>query len=103
MHDAEKTADRLELDILQQLERLYPAAVSPLIAKYKATFDRLEKLEKAGAVGRARVMLRRSGLINDLARAIASAGKDAAKLIRAEVRGVKKAVDDEEDRPQSAF
>lgn len=97
MHDAEKTADRLELDTLQQLERIYPAAISPLIKKHKATFDRLEKLEKAGAVGRARVMLRKSQLVDELARAIAAAGRDAAQLIRAEMRGTRKAVDDEEE------
>lgn len=101
--NAEAKADRIESKALLELERLYPAAVSPLIEKHKQTFEQLKKLEKAGAVGRARVMLRRSGLINDLARAIASAGRDAAKLIRAEVRDVKKAVEDEEERTQSTL
>lgn len=90
MHDvAVKAADRIESDVLRELERLYPAAVSPLMKKYKHTFDRLDKLEKDGAYGRARVLIRRSGLIEDIAKALASAGVKAADLIRAEISGVK--------------
>lgn len=93
MHDrAVSAADRVEAKALRELERLYPAAVSPLIKKHKATFEQLEKLEKAGAYGRARVFLRRSGLADDLAKAIAEAGKQAAKIIRGETHDVREAV-----------
>lgn len=99
MHDAAvEAADRLELGVLRKLERLYPAAVSPLMKKHEATFAKLEKLEADGAYGRARIFLRKSGLVDDIAKALASAGVKAADLIREEIRGVKEvAADDDEE------
>ena len=36
MHDAVvQAADGIELDVLGKLERLYPAAISPLMKKYE--------------------------------------------------------------------
>lgn len=97
MHDnAVQAADRLELDALGKLERMYPAAISPLMKKHKGTFAKLEKLEKDGAIGRARVLIRRSGLVDDIAKALAAVGVKAADLIREEIRGVKEvALDDD--------
>ena len=97
MHDnALQAADRLELDVLGKLERMYPAAISPLMEKYKGTFAKLEKLEKDGVIGRARVLIRRSGLVDDVAKALAAVGVKAADLIREEIRGVKEvALDDD--------
>ena len=97
MHDrAVQAADRLELDVLGELERMYPAAVSPLMGKHKGTFEKLDKLEKEGAYGRARVLIRNSGLVDDIAKALAAAGVKAADLIREEMRGVKEvALDDD--------
>lgn len=97
MHDrAVQAADRLELDVLGELERMYPAAVSPLMKKYKGTFEKLDKLEKEGAYGRARVLIRKSGLVDDIAKALAAAGVKAADLIREEIRGVKEVAADDE-------
>lgn len=97
MHDvAAETADRIEDDVLRKLERMYPAAVSPLMAKHKETLEKLEKLEKEGAYGRARVLIRKSGLVDDLARAIASVGVRAAALIREEIHGVKEVARDDD-------
>ena len=97
MHDnAVQAADRLELDVLGKLERMYPAAISPLMEKHKGTFSKLEKLEKDGAIGRARVLIRRSGLVDDIAKALTAVGVKAADLIREEIRGVKEvALDDD--------
>ena len=89
---------RIEADTFRELERLFPAAVSPLMEKHKATFAKLEKLEAEGAIGRARVLIRRSGLLLDVAKALAAAGKEAASLIRSEVSGVKEVAAD--DDPQ---
>lgn len=96
MHDAAKAADRIELGVLRKLERLYPAAVSPLMKKHKQTFEKLARLEKDGAYGRARVLLRRSGLADDIASSLAKAGAEAADLVRREILGVKEAVSDEQ-------
>lgn len=97
MHDnAVQAADRLELDALGKLERMYPAAISPLMEKHKGTFEKLEKLEKDGAIGRARVLIRRSGLVDDVAKALAAVGVKAADLIREEIRGVKEVAHDDD-------
>lgn len=97
MHDnALQAADRLELDVLGKLERMYPAAISPLMEKHKGIFAKLEKLEKDGAIGRARVLIRRSGLVDDVAKALAAAGVKAADLIREEIRGVKEVAHDDD-------
>ena len=93
MHDnAVQAADRIELGVLRELERMYPEAVSPLIKKHKKTLDKLDKLMQSGATGRARAVMRRSGLLKDLAVAIAGAGSDAVSLIRGEIKGIKEAV-----------
>lgn len=97
MHDhTVQAADNLELDVLRKLERLYPAAISPLMKKHKATFERLEKLEKDGAYSRARIFLRKSGIVDDFAKALASAGVKAADLIREEIHGVKEVAHEQE-------
>lgn len=93
MHDnAVEAADRIELGVLRELERMYPAAVSPLMKKHEKTLEKLDKLMQDGATGRARVLMRRSGLLKDLAVAIAGAGSDAVSLIRGEIKGIKEAV-----------
>lgn len=98
MHDvAVEAADRIEHGVLGKLERLYPAAVSPLMKKHKGTLEKLDKLEKDGAYGRARVLIRRSGLVDDLARALARAGVEAAALIREEIHGVKEVADHDDE------
>ena len=85
-------ADRIETETLRELERMYPESVSPLIKKHKKTLDKLDKLMQSGATGRARAVMRRSGLLKDLAVAIAGAGSDAVSLIRGEIKGIKEAV-----------
>lgn len=98
MYDvAVKAADRLELGVLRKLERLYPSAISPLMETHKGTFVTLEKLEKDGAYGRARVFLRKSGLVDDFAKALAAAGVKAADLIREEIHGVKEVAHEQEE------
>lgn len=90
MHDAVvQAADGIELDVLGKLERMYPAAISPLMKKYEPTFKRLEKLEKDGAYGRARVLIRQSGMVEDFAKALAAAGVKAADLIRDEMSSIR--------------
>ena len=85
-------ADRIEAETFRKLERMYPEAVSPLIKKHKKTLDKLDKLMQSGATGRARAVMRRSGLLKELAVAIAGTGADAVSLIRGEIRDVKEAV-----------
>ena len=96
MYDAAvDAASRIESGVLRKLERLYPATLSPLMRKHKQTLDKLDRLERDGAYGRARVLIRRSGLLDDIAKAIASAGVEAATLIRAEIAAVKEVATDD--------
>lgn len=97
MHDvAVEAADRIEYDVLRELERLYPAAISPLMEKHKGTFAKLEKLEKDGAIGRARAVMRQSGLVEDFAKALAAAGVKAADLIREEMSSIREVAYEQE-------
>lgn len=87
-------SERIERRTLRSLDRLYPAAVSPVMTRHAETLRQIEALSQAGHVARARVLLRRSGLVEELARAIASAGGQAATLIRQEMDAVKEAAAD---------
>lgn len=101
MYDkAVREADRQLAGAVRKIESLYPDALAPVLKKHKATFDKLEKLEKEGAWGRARVLIRKSGLVDDLARALAAAGTEAADVIRAEIARVKEVA--RSDDPQEA-
>jgi Glu-tRNA(Gln) amidotransferase subunit E-like FAD-binding protein len=85
-------ADALERDVMRKVARMYPAAFSPVLDKHRKTLEKLDKLMQSGATGRARALVRQSGLLRDVAAAIASAGVDAVALIRGEVDGIKEAV-----------
>lgn len=85
-------ADALERDVMEKVARIYPAAFTPVLDKHRATLDKLDKLMQSGATGRARAFVRQSGLLRDMAAAIASAGEDAVALIRGEMDGIKEAV-----------
>lgn len=89
-------ADRIEAETFRKLERLFPSALAPLMEKHKGTFEKLDKLEKEGAYGRARVLIRKSGLLLDIAKAIAAAGNEAADVIRAEISGIKEVARDDD-------
>lgn len=85
-------ADELERDVMKKVARMYPAALSPVLDKHRETLEKLDKLMQSGATGRARVLVRQSGLLRDIADALADAGVDAAALIRSEIKGIKEAV-----------
>lgn len=88
-------ADRLERGVLTKVARMYPAAFAPVLARHKGTLDKLDKLMQSGASGRARTLARQSGLLRDVAAALASVGAEAAALIRAEMAQIREAVADE--------
>lgn len=88
---AVERADALERDVLKKLARMYPAAFTPVLEKHAGTLDKLDQLMQSGATGRARVLMRRSGLIRDISAAIAGAGAEAVAMIRGEIDGVREA------------
>lgn len=85
-------ADELERDVMKKVARMYPAALSPVLEKHRETLEKLDKLMQSGATGRARVLVRQSGLLRDISGALADAGVDAAALIRGEINAIKEAV-----------
>ena len=86
---AVREADRMLAAALRKIDTLHPDAVALVMRKHKGTLDKLAKLEKEGAWGRARTLVRKSGIVNDLAKAIASAGANAVSVIREEMQGVR--------------
>lgn len=85
-------ANRLEHDVIRKVARMYPAALSPVLEKHEETLQRLDKLMQEGAKGRARVLMRRSGLLKDVARALAGAGVKVARLVSDEIDSIREAV-----------
>lgn len=93
-------ADAIEARVLSESERAYDLAVSRVIRKHAATFRRIRQMEEKGQFDQVRVLCRTSGLLDDLADAVASAGEKAAELIRnalEEVRAVM--ADDDGETP----
>lgn len=69
--------------------------LQPVLRKHRQTLDRLDKLMQAGDADRASRLWRRSGLLDDLAQAIASAGAVSADAIRDALTRIRKAVSDD--------
>lgn len=69
--------------------------LQPVLHKHRQTLDRLDKLMQAGDADRASRLWRRSGLLDDLAQAIASAGAVSADVIRDALKRIREAVSDD--------
>lgn len=69
--------------------------LQPVLDKHRQTLDRLDELMKAGYADRASRLWRRSGMLDDLARAIASAGAVSADVIRDALTRIREAVSDD--------
>lgn len=85
-------ADRLERKTMKKVAGMYPAALSPVLEKHEKTLDKLDELMQKGATGRARALVRQSGLLRDVASALAGVGSEAVGLIRSEMSGIREAV-----------
>lgn len=82
MDQAMRQAVRIEQQMLNNIDSAYHDVLAPVLRKHKTTLDRLDKLMQSGASARARVLWRRSGIIEDLAAAIAGAGHASSVAIR---------------------
>ena len=82
MDQAMKQAVKIEQQMLSNIDAAYHDILRPVLRKHKQTLDRLDTLMQAGAMARARVLWRKSGIIEDLAEAIAYAGQVSASSIR---------------------
>lgn len=90
--EVEKVVEELEESTIAQSNRAYGAAMREVLAKHKATLDRVAALEKKGDYASVRRVVRSSGLLNDVAIALAKAGRDSAKAIRAMLESDREAV-----------
>lgn len=73
----------------------FSVVLDPVLDKNRQTLDRLDKLMQAGDADRASRLWRRSGLLEDLAHAIATAGSVSADAIRDALTRIRKAVSDD--------
>lgn len=73
----------------------FSGVLDPVLDKHRQTLARLDKLMQAGDADRAARLWRRSGLLDDLAQAIASAGAVSADAIRDALPRIREAVRDE--------
>lgn len=84
--------------MLSALQRPYRDLLSPILKKHEKTLERLDRLMKDGNTAQASHLWRHSGLLDDLAKAIANAGKVSADEIRDAVSRLRKDVHDEATR-----
>lgn len=89
-------ADALEKDMLDATARAHDGAVAAVIRKHALSLRLIRQLEDKGEYERARMQIRVCGLIDDLARAIASAGQDSAALIRSALGEIREVMADDD-------
>lgn len=96
MSKALDRADRIEGKLLETTAGLYDRGVTAVIRRHAETLKRIRQLEEKGEYARVRVLARTSGLINDLANAMAAAGKGSAGAIRAALSEVREVMADDD-------
>ena len=89
-----RTATKIEQEMLQSIDEAFRNVIKPVLHKHKATLDQLENLMQAGLAGRARKLWRTSGILEDLAEAIAGAGAVSADAIRDGIKRIRGAAHD---------
>lgn len=87
----ERTISR---QMMSAIDAAYHDVLSPVLRKHQKTLDRLDVLMQEGKADEASRLWRRSGLLDDLAKAIAGAGKVSADGIRDALGRIREAVRD---------
>lgn len=85
----ERTISR---QMMSAIDAAYSDVLTPVLHRHKATLDRLDKLMQEGKTDEASRLWRRSGLLDDMAKAIAGAGKVSADAIREGLKRTREAV-----------
>lgn len=86
------TETKIAKEMLAGIDEAYHDILRPVLRKHAATLDKLDKLMQSGAAGRARQLWLRSGLLDDLAKAIAGAGAVSSHVIRDGLERIREAV-----------
>lgn len=81
-------SDRLGMKAQDEVEAAYAGIVTPILARYRPTIERIEKYNEQGKRGLARSLFRSSGLLDDLVEAIAGAGEKASKAVQRQRIGI---------------
>ena len=89
-------ADEIEQRMIADASAAYDPPVSRVIRRHKATLRRIAELTQEGKTGQARTLARTSGMLDDLAGAIASAGHEAAGVIRRGLEEIKAVMADDD-------
>ncbi len=96
MDKAIHDSDRLGVEAQEGIEAAYADIVTPILSRYKPTIERIEKYNEQGKRGLARSLFRSSGLLDDLAEAIAVAGKKASKAVQQQRIGILEVMADDD-------
>ena len=86
-----KTSTQIEKEMLASIDEAYHDILVPVLRKHRRDLARLDKLMKEGNMAQARVLWRRSGIVDELAMAVADAGKVSAGAIRAGLTRIREA------------
>lgn len=81
-------SDRLGMKAQDEVESAYADIVTPILARYRPTIERIEKYNEQGKRGLARSLFRSSGLLDELTQAIAEAGKKASQAVQQQRIGI---------------
>lgn len=92
MDQAMKQAVKIEQTMLRNIDAAYHDILTPVLRKHRQTLERLDKLMQSGAMARARVLWRKSGIIEDLAAAVAGAGQASSNAIRSGLKEIREVV-----------
>ena len=89
-------SDRLGMKAQDEVEAAYAGIVTPILARYRPTIERIEKYNEQGKRGLARSLFRSSGLLDDLVEALAGAGKKASQAVQRQHIGILEVMADDD-------
>lgn len=89
------TETKISRKMMSAIDDAFADVIKPVLQRHKDTLQRIDKLMQTGDADRASRLWRRSGLLDDLAKAIAGAGTVSAEAIRDGLEHLRKAVRDE--------
>ena len=78
--------------MVDSIHAAYDGVLEPVFRRHRRTLAKLEKLVDAGEAGRARVLWRTSGLLDDMVAALVEAGGTSADAIRDGLRHIREVV-----------
>ena len=93
-----KTEKQISQAKLTKIDEAYRDPLKPVLKKHDAMLKRLDRLMQEGEAAMARQLWRRSGILDDLAQAIAKSGAVSAETIRKSLAQIRKAVSYAEER-----